>query len=505
MSRLSRNVLYNLLGQGLLLVLGLLAARYVFRQLGSDALGIIYAAATLAIVLSGVLELGVSSTTVREVATHARDDPGYVRELIQTASLLYWGAYLVLAVTVYVGSPLLVEKWIRLETMPPATATHALRVLGITALLVLPRSLYTSLFRGVQRMEFNNVIDVAVAGLQQLGTVLILAAGGGLFAVVYWVGGCFVVGMVPYLALGARFFSGLALLPAYRPAVIRRNLAFSVQMMWISVLAMVHTNVDKLLVSKVLPLGTFGYYAFASGVVSRGTLVSGAIAQAAFPSFATLAHRRDHAGLVGQYRALHDLLCFATVPLFAAITFAALPLYRYLFNSGVADQLLLPTALLCVGFYMNGTLTTPYVLSLAMGRPDISARANSLALFIVLPAAVVLVLALGLTGAALTWVVYHLFAYGYTVPRICAECLRLPVRGWYGHVARIAALAGVTYGLAWLGAAATGNLSTRALALAYLAASLGFLLGAKLLIGVELRQALMRFPHPRRAGGPHIP
>jgi O-antigen/teichoic acid export membrane protein len=505
MSRLSRNILYNLLGQGLLLVLGLLAARYVFRQLGSDALGIIYAAATLAIVLSGVLELGVSSTTVREVAAHARNDPKYVRELIQTASLLYWGAYLVLAVAVYVGSPLLVEKWIRLETMPPATATHALRVLGITALLVLPRSLYVSLFRGLQRMEFNNAIDVAVAALQQLGMVVILALGGNLFHVVYWVGAWFVLGMVPYLAVGARLLGTAALVPAYSPAVIRRNLVFSAHMMAISVLAMVHTQIDKVLVSKLLPLGSFGYYAFGSSVVSKGMLVSGAIAQAAFPSFASLAHRRDRPGLIAQYRALQDLLSFSTVPLFAAITFAALPLYRYLFTDEVAQQLLVPTAILCMGFYMNGTLTTPYVLSLAVGRPDISAKANFLALFLVLPIAVVLVLALGLTGAALSWVVYHVFAYGYTARRICAECLQMPVRDWYRHIARIAALAGLTYGVAWGGVASVGKLSAAALALGYVAASLGFLLGAGLLIGGELRQALLGLPGPWKPRSAQIP
>ena len=47
MSRLSKNIFYNVTGQGLILALGFVAVRYVFRRLGGDALGLIYFAATL--------------------------------------------------------------------------------------------------------------------------------------------------------------------------------------------------------------------------------------------------------------------------------------------------------------------------------------------------------------------------------------------------------------------------------------------------------------------------
>src|ERR1700738_3379232 len=93
MSRVGRNVLYNFAGQSLLLLLGLVAVRFVFRQLGADALGIIYTAATVSAVLSGVLELGISATIVREVAANIVSDPVYVRHLIRTGSALYWLVY----------------------------------------------------------------------------------------------------------------------------------------------------------------------------------------------------------------------------------------------------------------------------------------------------------------------------------------------------------------------------------------------------------------------------
>jgi O-antigen/teichoic acid export membrane protein len=235
MPRLTRNIIYNLIGQGLLLVLGFVAVKYVFKELGEDALGIIYFTLMMNAVLVGVLDLGIFTTTVREVSVHFNDEPGYIGELIRTASLFCWSAYVLLAVAVYFGAPLLVEKWIYLKTMDPGTATHVMRVLGIGALIAFPRSLYTSLFRGLQRMEFNNIIDVGTTALQQLGVIVILAFGGKLFLafggkllpVVYWLAASFGLGMLCYVLCAQRFFPWSALVPGFFTAVVRRNLRYS--------------------------------------------------------------------------------------------------------------------------------------------------------------------------------------------------------------------------------------------------------------------------------------
>ncbi len=492
MSRLAKNIAYNLAGQGLLLVLGFAAVRYVFLRLGEDALGIIYFTATMSAILCAVLELGICSSTVREVSAHLDDEPVYVRKLIRTASLFYWSAYALLAVAVYHAAPFLVEKWIHSKTLDAATATRMLQILGVAALVALPRSFFVSLLRGLQRMEFNNFIDVGTSALQQLGIVVILAWGGGLFAAVGWLALCFVLGLLTYMLVCAQFFSFRALLPGFFPSAARRNFGFATSMMAISLLSMVHMQADKLIVSKLLPIGVFGFYALASGAVSRANLLSGAVAQAAFPAFSTLSQARDQAGFLAQYRPLQDLVCLATVPVYAAIVFAAGPLFTYLLNAEAARLLLLPVAFLCLGFYMNGTLQVPYVASLAVGKPHITARLNFYALFVILPSTALLVFRFGIAGAGFSWVAYHLFAYAYATPLICAECLGTSLAGWYAHVLRVAALAAGTYGVAWAIVASLDAQNLMALAVAYVGASLAYLGGAYALVGSELREACLK-------------
>src|SRR5437868_368136 len=167
MTRLTRNVMYNVTGQGLVLVLSLIAVRFIFRRLGDDVFGIIFFNIVLTQLITGALELGVSSTIVREVSQHLDSEPAYVHRLIGTASTLYWTAGLVLTALVLLTAPLLVTHWINLRTIDANTATTLLRLMSATSLVVLPKGLYSSLFRGRQLMQVNNSIDVVAALTQQ--------------------------------------------------------------------------------------------------------------------------------------------------------------------------------------------------------------------------------------------------------------------------------------------------------------------------------------------------
>ncbi len=64
MTRLTRNIIYNVAGQGLVLILSLIAVRFIFRRLGDDVFGIIFFNLVLTTVLASALELGISATIV---------------------------------------------------------------------------------------------------------------------------------------------------------------------------------------------------------------------------------------------------------------------------------------------------------------------------------------------------------------------------------------------------------------------------------------------------------
>ena len=490
MSRLPRNIAYNLLGQLGLLILTLLAARLVFRRLGPDALGVILFAQTLNIILVSVFETGIAATVVREIAACRETDPPYLRDLVRTYSSLYWISYVGLGLGLYLLAPLMARSWINLQSIDVSTTTTVFRILGISALLSLPRSLYAGVLRGTQRMGIKNVIDVGGSAAQQLAILLALTIDSPLTAVAWWMAGAYGLSLLAYATTAGRLLSWDALIPGYLSSVVARTRGFSLRMVAISGLALIHTQADKVVVSKLLPVSVFGYYGLAWSLVSRAGVVATAIGEAALPSLSQRAGRADQAGLLREYRALQELTTAVALPVFATVMFAASPIYASLFNASVARSLLLPTALLCLGSYMNATMTVPYVYSLATGHPWIAARQNFWALLVVVPGTILLTMWFGLPGAAASWVLYHVAAYAYGVPRFC-RVIGIGWASWYGQVGRVAGAAVATFGIGWVIAWVAGA-SLAGLIAAYLAGGLGFALATYRMAGPELRGAIAR-------------
>jgi O-antigen/teichoic acid export membrane protein len=486
MSRLGRNILYNAVGQFLVLAIGFVAVRLIYRELGEDAVGLIFFALTLSSVIAGAMDLGISSTIVREVAANTGSPSEYINRLLSTAALFYWATYLVLVVLVTLWAGIIARQWLNIGSLDPGVAETSLRTLGYGSLLALPRSLYGGLFRGLQRMGVINVIDVASTALQQAGLVVTVALGGGIVAVSSWFTASAVIGLLAYVVAASRVVSPRALWPRLDTGILRTNQSYASRMTIVSALAMVHTHADKLIVSRLLPLGLFGLYGFGFNTVNKGMLVTGAAAQAAFPALSELHSRGNRQALLEQYRRLQELMSFGTAAVFAAVPFAVPPVFSVLFGPSEAARMLVPCTLLAVGFYMNSTLNMPYMLSLAMGKPGIAMSLNAWALVVVLPITVGAVWLWGLTGAGLSWVLYHVFAYAYAIPRICRECADDGIARWYLDVAKFCVPAALIYSFAWFLAITAGN-SSASYAFAYVGGTVCYSVAGWRMLPIDVR------------------
>jgi O-antigen/teichoic acid export membrane protein len=494
-SRLVRNIAYNLVGQLGVLGLSLVSAKLVFGRLGGDALGIIYFTATLNVVLVAVLELGIGVTLVKEISANATKED-VVRKLVQSASVFYWLAYVVAALAIFFLAPLIVERWIDLRTMSSAEAIQLVRILGVSTVLSLPQMMYVSAFRGMQRMGTPNVIDLLLTGAQQTGTIVIAHYTSDVVLVAWWISGTNVTKTALLMVLSSRLLPAGSLVPRLDRGLLRSNRRFGTHVMLISILATVHTQADKLVITSLLPVSAVGIYAFMYGAVARGGLLTTSVVQGAFPALSALVGTGDREQVTVHYRRLHDLLCYGLVPFFALIAFAARPLFGAVFDDATGASLVLPASLLALGFFMNGTLNVPYYLSLASNRADIGLRLNLAALVGVLPITVLLTWRFGFAGAAGSWVWYHVFAYAVAVPSICRECVGIPPSEWFHHIARVFALIAGTYGLAAVAVLLSGKTSSwQVLGAAYVGATVLFVVASWSSLSVDSRtevKALMQ-------------
>jgi O-antigen/teichoic acid export membrane protein len=492
-SRLSKNIIYNLCGQVFLVILGFTTIKFIYGGLGGDVLGIIYFTSTLNLILTTAFSLGISTTVTREVSQHYHSELDYIQNLFRTASFFYWGIFILLSFAIYFATPILVDKWIILKTIDKSTAVFVLRVLGIASIIAIPKSIYASLFNGIQRMEFNNIIDVGTTGLRQLGVILILFLDGNLFQVVYWYAACYGIQIMAYITSAARFLGFKAFIPKLSLVVIKRNISFATTMTLITVLCAISNQLDSVILSKLLPISMLGYYLFVKGIMSYGGRLGTSVFIAAFPSFSALSAEGNRTVLMEQFKKVYDFISFATVPIYVFIIFAFVPLLSHIFNVEVAKMVYLPATMLCLGTYLYGMMNVLFSISVAMGKPEISAKTQFYQLLFVVPITIPLIIFFGLFGAGLAYVVQMIFYYTYTAPRVSSECLKIQVRKLYWHDLRILILISVTYGVAWLALSIINNYSIISLAIAYIFATIVFLICGYTVIGEELKGTVFSY------------
>jgi len=236
MPSLKKNIFFNLSGQVSLAILGFISLKYIYAGLGDDALGLIYFSLTLSTLLVSAMDFGLSKTTIREVAAYHISDPDYVKRLIQTFSLFYWVAYLLVVLLFVIFLPAIVNSWIHLETMDSKLAQYVLLVMGSTAFLAIPKTFMSSVCIGLQRMDVKNYTDVSLALIQQIGMIFLLVTGSNLVVVAYWMAITNIFSILLYIIVICKFIPIGAFFPRFSMEVVIRTKKFASKMLWTSVL-----------------------------------------------------------------------------------------------------------------------------------------------------------------------------------------------------------------------------------------------------------------------------
>lgn len=485
------NILSNMSGQAILMVLSLVSTHLVFHKLGADVLGVIYFSLTVTFVLIMFSDMGLSPAITREIAAHRHNDSNYVSDLVGSTSVIAWVAYGSSCILIVLFSPFLIKHWLQVGVIGHREAIISFVIISAALLLAIPRVVYGAVIAGYERMDMWNVANVAAVGIQQLGMIAVLALGGTLFSVAVWYGISGIAGLAIFSAMASQL-SGIS--PwhlSFRSAVIRRNFHFGSRLFANTMVGYLVGQVDKWIISKFLPASMLGYYGVAQGLVSKGGIVPSAISAAAFPAFSTGIGNKDRSGWMGQYLKLQDFTCYIYVPVTGAVAMLGIVVIRYVFNTEIADLIWEPLLLLAISQHVLGLLTVPFWLAVALKRPDISLRTNIWALLLVVPITVVLVYRYGLIGAAASSVLYAAWQLFYFIPRFCSECLGTSASLWYRQAGTFSAIGLVTYGLPWIISWTLGEgLTLIGLVSAYFVGTLVFLLIGWSQAGPDLQAAV---------------
>jgi O-antigen/teichoic acid export membrane protein len=180
-------------------------------------------------------------------------------------------------------------------------------------------------------------------------------------------------------------------------------------MMGITFLSLMLTQVDKVLLSKLLSLQEYGYFTLASVVAGGLYVLTSPIAQAWSPLLARLHAANDEAELIRKFH--QGAQCVSVVTGTAAlilINFAPLILEVWTRNPEITQRSAELLVLLALGTGLNCLQHIPYQVQLAKGWTQLSLLANIVSVIILVPAIFWIAPRYGAEGAAWVWVILNL-------------------------------------------------------------------------------------------------
>jgi O-antigen/teichoic acid export membrane protein len=436
MPSLRTNIAANFIGKICLAAVAVIFPPILVRLLGIESYGLLGIYSSLNAALA-VFDLGLTATLTREMARLSGDDTGEagpaLRDMTRTFELVFWAIGICVGGLVFLAAPIISNHWIHARTLRPEVVTSSVRLIGVVLALQWPGGMYNGGLLGLQRQISANVI-------QAIGVTLRFAGGAAILwkisptidAFFTWQAG---VAGAQTIVTGVFLLKSLPKTDSrgtFRRSALLANWRYSAGASIITLLAMILTQADKAVVSKILPLEDFGYYTLAWTLCGGLGLFVAPVFIAVFPRLAQLARQNDAPQIKRLYHSSCQLVSVALLPACAVLTvFSREVLWAWTGNLTTVAAIRPVVIAVAIGTTLNGLMSIPYALQLAYGWTRLAAWANGIAVVVIVPLTIVLAKTFGTVGAACGWLVLNTGYVIFIIRVMHTRLLKTEQRRWY--------------------------------------------------------------------------
>jgi O-antigen/teichoic acid export membrane protein len=387
--------------------LGLIFVPFYINYIGIEAYGLIgvFNSIMAFIVL---LDFGLSPTINRELARLSVNDAHgqEMRDIKSTLERINWVSAVLVALIFLGASPLLARYWIQPKDLSIETITQAFLIMSITVAIQFTVNFYVGGLMGLQKQLLLGVINIICGTLRSVGAFLILVFySPTIKAFLIWQALAFCLQAL-LMAITLKFS-----LPetdkkgTFQKGLLRKIGRFAAGMTGITVVGLILTQTDKVILSKMLSLEAFGYYTLAVTISTMAiNMVINSISQAVYPQFSKFVAAGDTAGLSHFY---HYSCQIASVFLFPIMIVLALysreVLAIWTSNPTIVENTHLLLSLVAIGTGLNGLMWLSYFLQLAHGWTRLIFYVNVGAIVILIPSMIYGIYHYGAIGGAVGW------------------------------------------------------------------------------------------------------
>ena len=400
------NLVANGAGAVVTSVIQFLLVRLYLRKMGVEAYGLIGVMATLWTLVQ-LADVGISGTVNRELArrTALGTDPRDVRDMVRTLEVGYAAVGVLLGLIVALAAPF-AETWLRHDRLSGEMVRHSVQAMGLLIAAQWSFSFYQGVLLGLQRHGLFNSIRIGMAVATAIGAYVVLTHVSTTPLALFLWQGVMAVGQVCLLAVFTwRCLPRDSHRPLVRPASVSGLWRVAAGMFGVTATALVLSQIDRVVASRLLSLETFGYYMLGATLANSLLYTFNLPVYASvFPRLASLAALGDVTALRRGYQRDWALMVAATIPAAAAVSAFAEPLLVAWAGDVTAAHIASPIAvLLIVGMALNGLGSITLALLLARNWTGVAMATNAGLCVVAFPAVWLLANRFGAVGVATVW------------------------------------------------------------------------------------------------------
>jgi O-antigen/teichoic acid export membrane protein len=444
---LKRNLIANYLGQGWAAIINLAFVPLYIKYLGVEVYGLIGLFLVLQTSLS-LVDMGMTQVLGREMARFvagARSTQS-IRDLLRSIEVITIGIAVLIASGIALSANWIAISWLQVESLSVYDAAKALILIGLVTAIRFMENIYHSSIIGLQRHIIYNVVSSVMATLRGLGAVgLLVWISASIEIFFIWQGIVSIATLIILMITTYKSLPRVERAGKFSMVALRNIWKFAGGIVTITLLSLLLTQVDKILLSKLISLKEYGYYTLVTIIAGGIYIIIKPITQSFYPHLCELHACNDQIGLINAYHKGAQLISvLAGSVAIVVILFAETFLRLWTQDPELAQRSATLLSLLMLGNLLNVLNVLPNQTQLAHGWTNLTIRINILAITMIVPAIFWAVPRFGAEGAAWVWIILNA---GYVLISIHFMHQRILVTEkwrWYIVDVLIPLLSGIT-------------------------------------------------------------
>jgi len=412
---IAASLISKIFGAGLSIV----ALPIYIKILGAEAYGLVGLLTSLQVFLA-FLDFGLANTLTRQLATYSAlpSYRQYERNLMKTFELTHLSITTLIGIVLIFLAPIFVAKWVNPVALTESEIYYS-SLLGAFALAAQwPINFYSAAMTGVHR-QYELAINNGFFSIFRVSSTLIILNLQPNLPNFFWAQ--ILASILQATTMHFQIWHHLPCLnhkAVFKTNLLKEQKHFAGAMTLLTLTGVFLTQLDKIILSRILSLADFGFYAFCAAITAGLYITIGSLFSVIYPRFVMILQTKSQADLSKFYHSSAQLMTLLIFP--AAITLSAFPnqaLFVLIGNHSFDINSGLILSFLLMGTALNGAMTVPYALQLAAGWTKLTIVINLVAILILCPLTWWLAHRWGAVGGAFVWFSLN-FGYFLITPHL---------------------------------------------------------------------------------------